>query len=204
MDGKNEPPPSVSNIEGPSISPEMCACGAAARCACAACRTKASSNFVYALGTVQAQFPDQSISEELQSVARTMGFETEPKPDEPLRSWLHRVLSVAEARYVARKLCWILNIEGHPAYLLILRDLCDLDYLIECLGRNNVECNDLDMVVGTSSLIPTAISPGINIPCLLVDQICAFSLNHLTGRLSGSKKRASVLTLTLGSEISRR
>jgi hypothetical protein len=138
------------------------------------------------LGTVDIRFPDQSISEELQSVADTLGIHQ--RHDEPLRSWYHKVLShktdgMLTARHVARLLCWVLKVEGQVAYYLALRDLHDLGDLISCLGRPELDDahhhDDLDLVVGSSSLRPVEMSPGVTAPVLGVDQLCAFERDKL-------------------------
>jgi|GEM_PF-5337221 len=144
-------------ISGQAVSPARgligCACGApGGQCTCAN-GNASPSRFVYVLGTVDIRFPDQSISEELQSVGRNL----KQGPKEDLRSWCYRVLKQDEARYVARQLCWILTVEGLPAYYLALRDLYDLKDLIECLGRPRGQ--DLNLFVGSSSLIPVEACP---------------------------------------------
>jgi hypothetical protein len=143
------------------------------------------------LGTVDIRFPDQSISEELQSVAlnlsRKPGVDkklSEPGAEEPLRSWYSRVLSHPEARHVARQVCWLLSVEGQPAYYLVLRDLHDLPDLISCLGRpepkNPQEHEDLDLFVGSSSLVPVDSCPAVTAPVLAVDQLCSFERDILS------------------------
>ena len=154
------------------------------------------SQFVYVLGTVDIRFPDQSISEEFQTVARTI--DVVQREDEDFRSWCHRVLTHPEgrkARYVARLSCWILTVEGQPAYYLTLRDLDDLPDLVECLGRRETEDalphEDLDLFVGLSSMIPVELSPSITVPILAVEQVCSFKkedIVHLCSRSSEAKR----------------
>jgi hypothetical protein len=161
----------------PAHGADSCACGAPdGLCTCADAE---SSHFIYALGTVDVRCPDQSISEELQAVGRTINVVQ--RDDEDLRSWCYRVLTHPEgrkARYVARQLHWILRVEGQPAYHLILRDLDDLPDLISCLGRDEPDdqqpYDDLDLFVGRSTLTPVSISDNISAPMLIVEQICSF------------------------------
>jgi PatG C-terminal/Subtilase family len=158
----------------PAQSARGCSCGApGGACTCA---DVDSNRFIYVLGTVDIRFPDQSISEELQTVAATLGINQDL--ERPLREWYGRVLSRSEARYVARQLCWILKVEGQPAYYLVLRDLHDLDDLIKCLTRPEPATphyhEDLDLLVGSSSLVPVGLCSGIEAPVLAVDQLCSF------------------------------
>jgi hypothetical protein len=168
-----------SSISEPVVRPALggdgCACGAPTGiCTCDNIGSS-PSRFIYVIGTVDIRFPDQSISEELQAVARMAAQTTNDDTlntageDEPLRAWYHRVLSRPEARYVARQVCWILKVEGQPAYYLTLRDLHDLATLIECLAHADNE--DFDLFVGSSTLIPTDACPGIFAPPLLVEQM---------------------------------
>jgi PatG C-terminal len=135
---------------------------------------------------VEIRFPDQSISEELQAVARKKEFIQGNEED--LRYWYFRVLKEPEARYVARQLCWILKVEGIPAYYLALRDWQDLPDLISCLGHRE---DDLDLFVGLSSLIPTEGCPGVTAPVLAVDQLSSFTRDRFDTWLKGSKKSTS-------------
>jgi len=160
-----------------------CACGApSGACSCAS----GDTNFVYVLGSVDIRFPDQSIFEELNSeVARIARGqkpdksgkkEIEQREDEDLRSWYFRVLSHRSVRYVARQVCWILEVEGQPAYYLCLRDSHDLDELIGYLGHAAV---DLDLFVGTSSLTSVETCSGVVAPVLTVDHLRSIDQRQL-------------------------
>ena len=204
-----------------------CACGApGGSCTCGG---QVASHFVYVLGTVDICFPDQSISDELQVVAITLSQDPsadreqrelrEPKADEPLRNWYYRVLKHREARYVARKVCWVLKVEGQVAYYLSLRDLEDLNDLIGCLknpepaptpppsgddrrnrrvqtraarrsspaqrdrdyeqDQHRPPYDDLDLFVGSSSLVSVEMCPGVSVPVLAVDQLVSFKKHEI-------------------------
>jgi hypothetical protein len=121
-----------------------------------------------------------------------------------LRDWYYRVLRRPEARYIARQVSWIFKVQGQPAYYLSLRDPNDLPVLIECLSlsedHDNKYYNDLAVLVGSSSLVPVEICPGISGPVLAVDQLFRFSLDarcsHLVDRAkekNGALSRSSIL-----------
>lgn len=167
------------NAVTPAQGPGACDCGAPdGICTCA--NGQSSPRPIYVLGSVDIVFPHQAVSEELQTLALALSHDypteqlQEPGPNEELRLWQCRVLSKKEARYLARQMYWILKIEGHPAYYLSLRDLHDLDDLIKCLGRSEKEKEDLDLFVGSSSLIDVDTYPGISLPILSVEQIQSF------------------------------
>jgi hypothetical protein len=180
-----------------------CACGGASNGACTCSNAAAArSGLVYVLGTVDCKFPDQCVSNEFQWVAETMGIEQ--GNDEPLRTWIYRVLTAepAEAnpvelepkkrgakkpeprkpepkksrpRYIARQLCWELTVEGQLAYHLALDDWQDLDDLIECLRESPHV--DLVQIAGSSSMIPVEACQGEVAPVLQVAQITAYEPN---------------------------
>ena len=185
------PSPGSGDTVAPAQGSNGSACGGTSNgsCTCSNGGT-APSRFVYVLGTVDCQFPDQSVSEEFQEVARSIGVNRgnensmKQRDDEPLRSWVHRVLTDDPTkpgpRYIARQLCWVLLVEQQQAYYLTFRDWQDLDDLIECLGEpSEIPKNDLIAVVGSSSLIPVETCPGFVAPVLQVEQVSAYKFKDL-------------------------
>jgi hypothetical protein len=119
-----------------------CACGAPTGvCTCNAAPSGAGG-FVYAIGTIEAEFPNVAIEREMQVLAHAMGVEVEPDPNLPTkptedRRWQHAVLTRDRklTRYIARQLRWRLTIEDLPAFVLNPRDPSDVDELIDALAR---------------------------------------------------------------------
>jgi hypothetical protein len=103
----------------------------------------ASSGFVYAIGTVEAEYPNVAIEREMQILAQALlepGWQSDS--DVPIkltedRSWQHAVLSAQPemTRYIARQLLWRLTIEDLPAFVLRPHDPRDFETLINCLRR---------------------------------------------------------------------
>ena len=160
-----------------------CTCGGASNGSCS-CGGNSLSRFVYVLGTVDCRFPDQSVSDEFQAAAETIGIQQE---ELSLRSWIYRVLSDDPLRsglrpglrYIARQLCWVLTVEKQAAYYLNLRDWQDLDDLIVCLGQpDDADVGDLTLIAGSSSLVPVETSPGVLAPILQVEQLCPYKLQQ--------------------------
>jgi hypothetical protein len=182
-------------MSGPAVTPangSWCACGAPGGvCTCA---DGEPSRFIYVLGSVDIRFPDQSIAEELQVAAHRLaaapGSTLDPvaDPQKPLRDWYYRVLKEDEARYIARQACWILKVEGRPAYYLAMNDPQDLKGLIECLNHPE---DDLDLFVGSSSLIPVGKCPGVTVPVLAVDHLRWVKQADLIGWFGTQAKKAS-------------
>jgi hypothetical protein len=128
---------SPTNIVTPSNGSGGCSCGApGGACTCAG--SQGASGFVYAIGTVEAEYPNVGIEREMQM----MGMGIEAEPEVPMKStedrhWQHAVLTKdrKKTRYLARQLSWRLTIEDLPAFVLKPRDCCDFDDLIDCLNR---------------------------------------------------------------------
>ncbi|RIK37499.1 MAG: hypothetical protein DCC55_24095 [Chloroflexi bacterium] len=86
----------------------------------------------------------------------------------------HTVLSERGNRYLARKLCWVLMIEGLETYILTPRDPADLDLLIEAV-RPQPTPLDVDVVVGVRGPIaPPEVCNGLMLPIVVFDQIYSF------------------------------
>lgn len=156
-----------------------CGCGGKGACSCGGGAEPEPPAFVYALGSVDVQFPDPSLEQELRDVAaqeRVRGQETSP-------GWLFRVLKKPEARYIARQLCYLFTVEGQPVYALKLRDTADLDLLIDTLDPG-VEGVDLDLVVGVRGPLTQLVTCGsVAVPFVVVDQIATFTREALVRRI---------------------
>jgi subtilase family protein/cyclic patellamide precursor peptide PatG len=119
-----------------------CECGASDG-VCTCNDPSVRGRFVYAIGTVEIEYPNVAIEREMQIMGRYLVPDFEPNSDQPInltedRSWQHAVLSSREGketRYLARQLSWRLTIEDHLAYILKPRDPRDFDNLIDRLGR---------------------------------------------------------------------
>ena len=97
----------------PQVGRETCAsCGAAAGDNPNGAEM-ATYSYVYALGRIQARFPNLGVEKEFaQATGRA---ETAGQTD---RQTFHSVLTERSNRYLARQLCWILTIEGLETYIL--------------------------------------------------------------------------------------
>src|SRR5438034_3636128 len=131
-------------------------------------------SYVYALGRVMPRFPSLAVEKEFaQATGRA---ETTGLAD---RQALQAVLSQRSNRYLARQLCWVLEIEGLETYLLVPRDPADFDLLVEAL-RPTPSPIDVDVVVGVRGPIaPPEMCNGLMIPIVAFDQIYSFDRDAL-------------------------
>ena len=131
--------------------------------------TTAAISYVYAIGRVEARFPNLASEKEFaQQVGRT---DTAGKTD---RQTFHAVLSKPENRYLVRQLCWVLSIQGLETYLLLPRDPADTELLVESI-RPGTNPDDIDVIIGMRSPIaPPTMCNGLTIPILVFDQVYSF------------------------------
>ncbi len=131
-------------------------------------------SYVYAIGRVEARFPNLSAEKEFaQATGRT---DTAGKTDQQT---FHAVLSKRENRYLVRQLCWVLTIQGLETYLLQPRDPADIDLLVEAI-RPAPTPNDIDVVIGLRGPIaPPQMCNGLMVPIVLFDQIYSFDRDTL-------------------------
>ncbi|WP_405613369.1 hypothetical protein [Streptomyces sp. NBC_00076] len=131
-------------------------------------------SFVYAIGRIEPQFPSLSTEKEFAQVAgvSNTGGLTEPEV-------LRRVLGDPANRYLARQMAWVLVIESMETYLLVPRDLADIERLIESV-RPAPKRDDVDVVVGVRGpLAPPELARGLVIPIVYFDQIYSFDTDSL-------------------------
>jgi PatG Domain len=134
----------------------------------------AAPSFVYAIGHVEARFPNLAAEKEFAQV--TGRTDTAGKTDQQT---FHDVLSRRENRYLARQLCCVLTIQGQDTYLLMPRDPVDIDLLIEAI-RPAPSPNDIDVVIGLRGPIaPPEMCNGLLVPIIVFDQIYSFDRGTL-------------------------
>src|SRR5262245_9391744 len=73
--------------------------------------------FVYALGQIEPRFPSLSIEKEYAQVRAGTDYSGATE-----REALIGTIGNPENRYLARNMCWVLNIEGLETYILVPRD----------------------------------------------------------------------------------
>ncbi len=126
--------------------------------------------FVYVLGQVEARFPNRSIEKEFVQIierSKSANFEHQQA--------FYSVLSQPENRYLARKLSWILTMEGVPIYILLPTGPEDLNILLEAI-RPPACPLDRQVVVGRKGPVAPPEMCGLEVPMVLVDQL--YSLEY--------------------------
>jgi PatG C-terminal len=146
-------------------------------CGCGAINNKEMSgnhSYVYAIGRIKPRFPNPSIEKEL---AQVLGRE-DTKTLSDFEA-LHSVLSKKENRYLVRRMCWVLTIEGLETYLVVPHDPSDYDLIIESL-RPTPRTTDVDVVIGLKGPIADPqMCNGLMIPIVMLDQMYSFDVGSL-------------------------
>jgi hypothetical protein len=154
------PPPPPASPPAPAAGPPAVAPGPP---------IAAVPRHVYAIGRIEARFPSLGVEKEFAQAtgrAATAGLTD--------REVVHAILAAPANRYLARKLCWVLTIEGQDTYLLIARDATDLDMLIEAI-RPAPTAEDIDVVIGSlGPLAPPDVCNGLVVPMVAFTQIYSF------------------------------
>jgi PatG Domain len=134
----------------------------------------AAISFVYAIGRVEARFPNLAAEKEFAQV--TGRTDTAGKTDQQT---FHAVLSRRENRYLTRQMCWVLTVQGLETYLLVPRDPMDIDLLVEAI-RPTPSPNGIDVVIGTRGPIaPPEMCNGLMVPIVVFDQMYSFDRDAL-------------------------
>jgi hypothetical protein len=168
--------PSVDNI--PAIKENISVQAEEAKpcpsCGAGGGMNHATRSYVYALGRIQTRFPYLSIEKEYRQAlgqADTAG-QTDPQA-------MQSSLAKRENRYLVRKMCWVLTIEGIDTYILQPRDPSDFDLLIDAL-RPSPDPTDRDLVIGLRGPIaPPELCNGLMVPIVALDQIYSFDVDDL-------------------------
>jgi hypothetical protein len=159
-----------------AVSPQTveggCSCGAAGPSLGGP--ETAPPSYVFAIGRVEMRFPSLGVEKEFaQAVGRgdTAGLTD--------RAAAQAVLTDRANRYIARRVCWILTIEGLETYILVPRDPSDYDQLLEAV-RPAPSPLDLDVVIGLRGPVaPPELCNGLTVPIVVFDQIYSFDRDAL-------------------------
>jgi hypothetical protein len=131
--------------------------------------------YVYAIGRVEPRFPSLAVEKEFAQVTGR-AEQTNGLTDQQV---LNRVLSERENRYLVRRMCWVLNIEGIETYILQPLDPADFEMLVEAV-RPGPRPTDIDVVVGIRGPIaPPEGCNGLMVPIVGFDQIYSFDVDSL-------------------------
>lgn len=144
------------------------------------------SQYVYALGTVIARFPNMSLEKEF---VQAVKHEDVHRIDE--RAIQYDILNRSHYRYIARDMCWVFSIQNVDTYILEPQTDGELQQLIDMLSKDPEDiyiqhgAADVDVVIG--ELGPIA-SPekcnGLQIPVVIVNHTYSFKVQEFLDGIS--------------------
>ncbi|MGI5526829.1 hypothetical protein ACQEVX_05180 [Streptomyces syringium] len=180
------PPSSPSPQDGSAAHPHtgshstegVCPCSGAATPEGAGKYGGNDSQYVYAVGRIEARIPSLSVEKE---IAQAMGrAETVDLTD---RQALFSVLNEPPNRYLARQICYVLTVHGLETYLVLPRDTADFAVLVDALG-SALRPADRHVLIGLRGPIaPPSLCNGLNLPVVGLDQLYVFDVDSLVGSL---------------------
>jgi hypothetical protein len=169
MEMQQETNPEVTAASG---APGTCSCGNTP--AGASLPAPITPSYIYAIGKIEARFPNESIEKEFAQIAARS--DAAGMTDQKL---LRSVMTLRENRYLARNMCWVFSVQGLPTYILVSRDPADVELLIQAL-REKPTPGDLDAVIGVRGpLSRPQMCNGLSLPIVLFDQIYSFDRSTL-------------------------
>jgi hypothetical protein len=141
------------------------------------------------MGQIDWRFP--SIGVEKEFAQATASPDTAGATDHQVQS---EALAKPELRYLARQLCWVLEIEGLETYILVPRDPGDLLLLTESI-RSEYSRDDIDLVIGVrAGIAPPEMCNGLALPIVVFDQIYSFDRETLLKSIPPPEKEETNAT----------
>jgi PatG C-terminal len=128
---------------------------------------------VYVIGHIEPRYPSLSIEKEARQATARAGAAAGTD-----REVMARLLRDPANKYIVRRLCWVLAVQGIDAYILVPRD-GDYQPLIDAY-RAEPDPGDLELVIGVRGPIANPqVCNGLLIPIVIFDQIYAFDRESL-------------------------
>jgi hypothetical protein len=176
--------------------------GSSGKCGCSETADGSNANspgkptYVYAIGRVQARFPNLSIEKEFAQL--TGRSNTAGQTDQQV---LSNMLSAPENRYLARKMNWVLTIQEIDSYLVVPRDSADIDVLVQTV-RPVPSSTDIDVIVGVMGPVaPPTFANGLTVPIVVCDQMYSFDRNTLLNAIPKPEETATAEFRSASEEI---
>jgi len=128
---------------------------------------------IYVIGHIEPRFPQLSIEKEARQATARAGVSKDTD-----REVMAKLLRDPANKYIVRRLCWVLSVQGVDTYILVPRD-GDYQPLIDAY-RAEPKPDDLELVIGIRGPIANPeICNGLLVPIVIFDQIYAFDRDTL-------------------------
>ena len=104
-----------------SVAPQHCSCGGGETCTCG---NNGVTSYVYTIGELTAKLPSDSIKAEFEAARNAIDARG---PDNAL---MYEVLSQGQNLYLARAVCWILQVDSVDTYIVKPRSYVEMYELV--------------------------------------------------------------------------
>lgn len=179
----------VTNIDTATISTQNVSSNSKVDMQACGCNNGRTNNgitqYIYAIGKLRAAFPSKSIENEfLQAISRTVPTIT--VPDDKL---FYEILSQGQNLYIAREMCWILQIDGIDAYIVQPRTYVELYNFIVALAPVQQGDKKYDTIIGPlGPIAPPSMCNGLQLPIIVSNQDYHFTFNEFVAQTSIAAK----------------
>jgi hypothetical protein len=137
---------------------------------------------VYVIGHIEPRFPLLSIEKEARQVTARAGGSKDTD-----REVMAKLLRDKANKYIVRRLCWVLSVQGIETYIVMPQD-GDYQPLIDAY-RAEPSPGDLELVIGVrGSIAPPNVCNGLQVPIVFFDQIYSFDRKSLLEAIPAPKE----------------
>ena len=155
---------------------------APAACSCETQSVETASakpSYIYAIGNIEAHFPNVSVEKEFRQVAKNGA--TANLTDQQV---LHDILK--ENRYLAREVCWVFSVEGIETYLLVPKTDSELTDLVNSI-KPTIKL-DHEVIIGEKGPMATPrMCNGLILPIIVCDQVFSFNMEEFVNAIPKPK-----------------
>lgn len=164
------PPPAAP------VAPQDCGCGGGGGCDCGGQGSATATGFVYVLGTLRAAFPSETVRKEFEEQIARVYPQPTNVPDEQL---IFQVLSQGENLYLAREICWVLQVDGVDTYVLGPRTYVELYDLILAIEPTPAADTRYNVIIGPRGpMAGPDMCNGLQLPIVVVNQNYYFTVSE--------------------------
>lgn len=148
--------------------------------------TPTTPTYIYSMGRIEARLPSLGVENEYRHAVK----ESKAKGTE--KQVLYAVLNDERYRFLARQMCWVLQIGDMDTYVLQPRDPEGYNLLINAIRPPQSDKHfdlTLDLVIGTLGPLASAEQcNGLMVPVAIFDQIYTFTVEDLIHSIPPPKK----------------
>ena len=150
-----------------------------------ACESGTPLSYIYAIGALRPEFPSQSMKKAFGQAESTLGVRS------PADSRYAEVLSQGQYLYIAREMCWVLQIDGGiDAYIVKPRTYVELNEIIQSIKPPTTPGEKtFTVIIGPRGPIALPeMCNGLQLPTVICNQIYDFSENEFIKAIQDTAK----------------